>query len=49
VKIAGVNSVTVTARAVAYLTGNLQNCMYALGTGNNDEINNIGGNVSAPS
>ncbi len=47
VKIAGVNSATVTARAVAYLSGNFQNCMYALGTGNRG-ITNSGGNVSAP-
>jgi hypothetical protein len=47
VKIAGVNSATVTARAVAYLSGNLQNCMYALGSGNGGITNN-GGNVSAP-
>ncbi len=47
VKIAGVNSATVTARAVAYLSGNLQNCMYALGTGNGGITNN--GDVSAPS
>jgi hypothetical protein len=47
VKIAGVNSATVTARAVAYLSGNFQNCMYALGTGNGG-ITNGGGNVSAP-
>jgi hypothetical protein len=47
VKIAGVNSATVTARAVAYLSGNLQNCMYALGTGNAGGINNDGA-VSAP-
>ncbi len=47
VKIAGVNSATVTARAVAYLSGNLQNCMYALGTGNGGITNN-GGNISAP-
>jgi hypothetical protein len=33
VRIAGVNSATVTARAVAYLSGNFQNCIYALGTG----------------
>jgi hypothetical protein len=47
VKIAGVNSATVTARAVAYLSGNFQNCMYALGTGNGGITNN--GDVSAPS
>jgi Putative Flp pilus-assembly TadE/G-like len=47
VRIAGVNSATVTARAVAYLSGNLQNCMYALGTGNGGITNN-GGNVTAP-
>jgi hypothetical protein len=45
VKIAGVNSATVTARAVAYLSGNLQNCMYALDTGNGGITNT--GNVSA--
>jgi hypothetical protein len=42
VKIAGVNSATVTARAVAYLSGNLQNCMYALGTTGNSGITNTG-------
>jgi hypothetical protein len=47
VKIAGVNSATVTARAVAYLSGNFQNCMYALGTGSGGITNN--GDVSAPS
>ena len=47
VKIAGVNSVTVTARAVAYLSGNFQNCVYALGTGTGGITNN--GAVSAPS
>jgi Putative Flp pilus-assembly TadE/G-like len=47
VKIAGVNSATVTARAVAYLSGNLQNCVYALGTGTGGITNN-GGDVSAP-
>ena len=46
VKIAGVNSATVTARAVASLSGNLQNCMYALGTGTGGITNS--GNVSAP-
>jgi hypothetical protein len=45
VKIAGVNSATVTARAVAYLSGNFQNCMYALGTGNGGITNS--GTVSA--
>jgi hypothetical protein len=47
VKIAGVNSATVTARAVAFLSGNFQNCMYALGTGNGGITNS--GDVSAPS
>jgi hypothetical protein len=47
VKIAGVNSATVTARAVAYLNGNLQNCVYALGTGGTGGITNDGA-VSAP-
>jgi hypothetical protein len=48
VKIAGVNSATVTARAVAFLSGNLQNCMYALGTGSGG-ITDIGsGGISAP-
>lgn len=42
VKIAGVNSATVTARAVAYLSGNFQNCMYALGTTGNSGITNTG-------
>src|SRR6202167_3678895 len=45
VKIAGVNSATVTARAVAYLSGNFQNCMYAIGTSNGGITNN--GAVSA--
>jgi hypothetical protein len=42
VRIAGVNSATVTARAVASLSGNLQNCMYALGTSGNNGITNTG-------
>src|SRR5580692_10784255 len=46
VKIAGVNSATVTARAVAYLSANFQNCMYALGTGNGGITNT--GTLSAP-
>ena len=46
VKIAGVNSATVTARAVAYLSGNFQNCMYALGTGHGGITNT--GTFSAP-
>jgi hypothetical protein len=46
VRIAGVNSATVTARAVAYLSGNLQNCMYALGAGIGGITNS--GDVSAP-
>jgi hypothetical protein len=47
VKIAGVNSATVTARAVAYLNSNLQNCVYALGTGTGGIANS--GDVSAAS
>src|ERR1700728_2383194 len=47
VKIVGVNSATVTARAVAYLSGNFQNCVYALGTGNGGITNNS--DISAPS
>jgi Putative Flp pilus-assembly TadE/G-like len=48
VKIAGVNSATVTARAVAFLSGNFQNCMYALGTGAGGITYNGTGGVSAP-
>jgi hypothetical protein len=39
--------VTVTARAVAFLSGNLQNCMYALGVGSGGITNDGTGGVSA--
>ena len=46
-RIAGVNTETITARAVALLS-NAQNCMYALGTGSGGITDNGSGGVSAP-
>jgi hypothetical protein len=48
-RIVGVRSAPVIARAVAYLSGNAKSCMYAIGTGGgNGILNNGTGSISAP-
>lgn len=48
-RILGVYSTPVIARAVAYLSGNAKSCMYAIGTGGgNGILNNGTGSISAP-